>query len=135
NLFTYSASDAAATLKITNITPAQIAAATAAAPGGGGNALALNQLAKVQTVGGVTFTQAYGNIGAQVGFDLNAAQNDQSRYQDVLTQAQAQRSTISGVNLNEEAARLLQFQQAYSAVGKLVSVLDTLSQTVLNMIH
>ena len=136
NLFTYnSASDAALSLKVTNITPDQIAAASAGAPGGGGNALALNQLGNAATIGSGTFTQAYGNIGAQVGFDLSAAQNDQSRYQDVVTQAQAQRSTLTGVNLNEEAARLLQFQQAYSAVGKLISVLDTLSQDVLNMIH
>jgi flagellar hook-associated protein 1 FlgK len=136
NLFTYNqASDAASTIKITNITPDQIAAASVGAQGGGGNALALNQLANAPTINGGTFTQAYGNLGAQVGFDLSAAQNDQTRYQDVVTQAQAQRSATTGVDLNEEAARLLQFQQAYSAVGKLVSVLDSISQTVLDMIH
>jgi flagellar hook-associated protein 1 len=51
-----------------------------------------------------------------------------------LTQAQQQRATVSGVDLNAEAAQLLQFQQAYQAVGRLVTVLDDLTQTVINLI-
>lgn len=136
NLFTYDqASDAAFTVAVTDITPDQIAAASTNAPGGGGNALALSQLANAPVINGNTFTKAFGNIAAQVGFDLSGAQNDQSRFQDALTQFQAQRSAVSGVDLNEEAAKLLQFQQAYAAVGKLVSVLDSVTQSVLNIIQ
>lgn len=135
NLFSYgSASDAASTLAVTNITPSQIAAASAGAPGGNGNAIALAQLASAPTTAGSTFTQFYGNLGSQVGNDVSAAQQDQAQYQDQVTQAQAQRATQSGVDLNTEATKLLQFQQAYDAVGKLVSVLDSLTQTVINMV-
>jgi flagellar hook-associated protein 1 FlgK len=134
NLFSYSPTNPAGSLAVTGITPDQIAAASAGAPGGGGNALALNQLSTAQTVGTSTFTQAYGNIGAQVGFDVSAAKNNQTNYQDVVIQAQAQRSAASGVSLDAEAAQLLQFQQAYQAVGQLVSVLNSLAQTVIQMV-
>jgi flagellar hook-associated protein 1 FlgK len=136
NLFSYNtAADAAGTLGTTAITPDQIAAAAAGAPGSGANAQAIVQLANAPTIGGVSYTQAFGNLSGQVGRDVQTAKDDQSRYQDLLTQSQAQRAAASGVDLNQEAATLVQFQQSYQAVGKLVSVLDTLSQTVIGLIQ
>jgi flagellar hook-associated protein 1 FlgK len=135
NLFSYDqSSDAASTLAVTNITTDQIAAASASAPGGNGNALAVAQLATAPVVNGVSFTEAYGELGSQVGQDVSNAQNDQSQAQDLVTQAQQQRSQQSGVNLDTEAAKLLQFQTSYQAVGKMVTVLDDLTQTVIDMI-
>jgi flagellar hook-associated protein 1 FlgK len=135
NLFSYDPSgDAAATLAVTAITPAQIAAASAGAPGGNGNALAMAQLADASVVNGFTFTQAFGNLTAQVGSDIATAQQNQSADQDLLTQAQQQRQQVSGVSLDAEAAKLLQFQQSYQAVGQFVTVLNSLTQTLLNII-
>jgi flagellar hook-associated protein 1 FlgK len=134
NLFSYNqASDAASSLAVTNIAPGQIAAAAAGAPGGNGNAIAMTQLASAAAVNGFTFTQAFGNLSAQVGHDVAQAQGDQTQAQDLVTQAQQQRQQQSGVSLDEEAAKLLQFQQSYEAVGKLVGVLDSLTQTLINM--
>ncbi len=135
NLFTYNAANPAGTIAVSNITPDQIAAAAAGAPGGNGNAIALAQLANAQATNGFTFTQYYGNLGARVGNDVSNAQQDQSQAQDQLTQAQTQRTATSGVDLNAEAAKLMQFQQAYQAVGKMVSVLDGLTDTVMNMVQ
>jgi len=136
DLFTYDQdSDAASTLAVTDMTPDQIAAASADAPGGNGNAIAVANLASAPAVNGYTFTQAYGNLAAQVGSDVSSAQQAQTQYQDQLTQAQTQVTSQSGVSLNEEATNLLQFQQAYDAVGRLVSVLDSLTQTVINMVE
>ncbi|MGH9559440.1 MAG: FlgK family flagellar hook-associated protein, partial [Bryobacteraceae bacterium] len=135
-LFSYDqTSDAASTLAVTGITPDQIAAASTGAPGGNGNAIAMAQLANTPAVSGFTFTQFYGNLGAQVGSDAADATSDQTQAQGQLTQAQTQRTNQTGVSLNEEAAELLQFQQAYSAVGKLVSVLDGLTTTIMNMVQ
>ena len=136
NLFTYNAVlGPAFTLAVTNITPDQIAAALPAAPGGNGNAIALSQLAGQPLVNGFTFTQAYGNLGGQVGADVSSAKQDQAAQQDLVGLAQQQRAQASGVSLDAEATKLLQFQQAYGAVGKLVSVLNSLTDTVMNMIH
>jgi flagellar hook-associated protein 1 FlgK len=135
SLFSYDpAGGAASTLAVTNISTDQIAAAAAGAPGGNGNAIAVSQLATATAVNGLTFTEAYGELGAQVGQDVANAQNDQTQDQDLVTQAQQQRSQVSGVSLDAEAAKLLQFQQAYQAVGKLVTVLDELTQTLLAII-
>lgn len=136
NLFTYNQpSDAASTLAVTAITPDQITAASANAPGGNGNAIAVAQLANAPLAGGLTFTQAYGELSAQVGRDVSQAQQDQTQYQDLLTQAQQTRSVQTGVSLDEEAAKLIQVQQGYEAVGKLVSTLSDLILTVINLIR
>ncbi|MEQ1947117.1 MAG: flagellar hook-associated protein FlgK [Bryobacteraceae bacterium] len=136
NLFSYSPTlGSAFTLSVTDITPDEIAAALPSAPGGNGNAVALAQLALQPSVGGFTFTQAYGNLGGLVGRDIAQAKQDQSTQQDLVTQAQAARAAASGVSLDKEAAKLLQFQQAYQAVGKMVGVLNTLTDTVLNILR
>lgn len=135
NLFTYDATNPTNSLAVTGITPDQIAAASAGAAGGNGNAIAIARLANVSSVNGMSFTQFYGNIGANVGRDLAAAQQGQSQYQDAVTQAQQQRSEQTGVSIDEEAAKLLQFQQAYQAAGKMVATLESLTQTVLNLIQ
>lgn len=136
NLFSYDqAGDAAATIAVNpNITPDQIAAASAGAPGGNGNAIAVANLASTPLVNGVTFTQAIANLTAQVGSDVSSAQQNQTEDQDLVTQAQQQRHQASGVDLNAEAAKLLQFQQSYQAVGQMVTVLNSLTQTLMNMV-
>jgi flagellar hook-associated protein 1 FlgK len=136
NLFTYNAAlGAAFTLSVNNLTPDEIAAASATAPGGNGNAIAITQLAGQPTVNGFTIMQAYGNLGGQVGRDVANAQQDQAAQQDLVNQAQQQRAQASSVSLDEEAAKLLQFQQGYQAIGKLVGVLDSLTQTVIDMVQ
>ena len=119
-LFSYNqADDAASTLALNpNITPDQIAAASADSPGGNGNAIAVADLANQALVNGATFTQAFANLTAQVGSDIDTAQQNQSEDQDLVTQAQQQVQQVSGVDLNTEAAKLLQFQQSYQAVGQ-----------------
>ncbi len=136
NLFTYNAAlGAAYTMAITNITPDEIAAATAAAPGGNGNALASAQLAQAPIIGGFTFTQAYGNLAGRVGRDVADARRDFNAERDLVDQAKLRRAEVSAVSLDEEAAKLLQFQQAYQAVGKLVGVLNSLTDSILNILR
>lgn len=134
-LFTYDQpGDAAATIAVNDVTPDQIAAASAGAPGGNGNAIAMAQLANAPLVNGATFTQAFGSLSSQVGSDIATAQQNQNQDQDLLTQAQQQQQQASGVDLNEEATKLLQFQQSYEAVGQMVTVLNSLTQTLLDIV-
>jgi flagellar hook-associated protein 1 FlgK len=51
-----------------------------------------------------------------------------------VSQAQNLRSNLSAVSLDTEAARLTEYQQAYSATGKLLSVVNQMMQTVLGLI-
>jgi flagellar hook-associated protein 1 FlgK len=136
-LFSYDASaDAASTIAVNStLTPDQIAAASAGSPGGNGNALSLAQLATTPGASGYTFTQTYGNLAAQIGTDLQNATANQTLAQNQLSQAETERTAVSGVDLNAEATQLMQYQQAYQAAGKLVTVLEQLSQSVIDMVQ
>jgi flagellar hook-associated protein 1 FlgK len=134
-LFTYNSSaDAASSLAVTGIAPGELAAASVGAPGGNGNALALSAIGNTPTLNGFTFTTFYGNLSATVGRDVASAADSQTVQAQLLAQAQAQRTSLSGVSLDEEAVRLVDFQRAYQATAKMVTVLDQLSQDTINMI-
>ena len=50
-------------------------------------------------------------------------------------QAQARRDSVSGVNLDEEAANMLQLQQAYQAAAQIIATADTLFQSLLGAVR
>ena len=134
-LFTYnSPTDAASSLAVTGIASGELAAASAGAPGGNGNALALSALGNSPLLNGFTFTTFYGNLSATVGRDVANATDSQSVQTQLLAQAKANRTSLSGVSLDEEAVRLVDFQRAYQATAKMVNILDQLSQDTINMI-
>jgi flagellar hook-associated protein 1 len=85
-------------------------------------------------VNGVSYTQFYGNTAASMGRQINQAQSDQDVASQLVAQARSMRQNSSGVSLNQEAINILQFQQAYQAAAKLVTTLNSLTQSVINMI-
>ena len=133
-LFQYSSSsDAARTLSVTSITAFQIAAATSSAPRGNGNALALAGLGQSQEIDGFTFVGFYGTISANLGNTLRGARADQEIDKALVSQAQSLRSDLSGVSLDEEAVRMMEFQRSLQAITKMFQVLDELTQDIINM--
>ncbi len=135
DLFTYNATTGAAmTLAVNPLTPDQIAAALPGAPGGNGNALALANLQNAQTTNGYTFAQFYGNLGEQVGNDLSAAQSASTTKTALLNQAESLRQTISGVSLDEEAENMMEYQRSYQAIAKMLGVLNSIGDTLMNMV-
>ena len=135
DLFTYDPLHGAAqTLGVNHLTPDQIAAALPGATGGNGNALNLSALGTAKPVGGYTFIQFYGNLAGRAGQDIADARYGKDSQTQLLQQAQNLRSQTSSVNLDEEAAKLIQFQRSYQAAAKLVTVLDQLTQTAINII-
>lgn len=136
DLFSYDPTlGAAVTLTVNSLTPDQIAAALPGAASGNGNALNLAQLADARNLNGYTLAQFYGNLGGRVGNDVSAARDSQTTKQNLLTQAQALREQVSGVSLDEEAAHLIAFQRSYQATAKLLTVLNGLTETLMNIIH
>ena len=98
-----------------------------------GNALAMAALRDEAMVGGQTITDAYASVMAGVGIKVQTARTAADISAVAADAAQAQVDSASGVNLDEEAARLLQFQQSYQAAAKILqvaqSVFDTLLET------
>ncbi len=136
NLFTYDATVGAAQTLAVNplMTTDQIAAALPGSPGGNGNALNIAALANASNTSGNTFTQFYGSLAAQVGGDVANANTNQTTDQQLLTQAQSTRSSVSGVSLDSQAAILIQYQRSYQAVAKMITVLDDMTNTVLSIL-
>ena len=68
---------------------------------------------------------------AGVGVRVQGARTAAEISQSVASQAEDQRTSEAGVNLDEEAARLLQFQQSYQAAAKVLQVAQSLFDTLL----
>ena len=68
----------------------------------------------------------------KLGVQTRSAQITAEAQGALLLQAQASRDNLSGVNLDEEAADLIRFQQAYQAITQVISVADTTFQTLLS---
>ncbi len=81
--------------------------------------------------GASTFGEAYGAMVADVGVKTRQGQANLNTQNILLQQAVDARESVSGVNLDEEAARLLRLQQAYQAAARIVAVADNLFQTLL----
>ncbi|REL26031.1 flagellar hook-associated protein FlgK [Thalassotalea euphylliae] len=81
-----------------------------------------------------SFTQSIGITTAQVGSQTKAAELSVETSQALFTQAFNRNQETSGVNLDEEAANLLRFQQAYQASSRVVSVANTIFDTLLSAV-
>ncbi len=101
--------------------------------GSNGNAQAMAALAtsKVLNNGTATFNDNAAQLLTQVTNQAAQAQNNAQAQLTVLQSAQASQQAVSGVNLDQEAASLIQYQQAYQAAAKAISVGSTLFQTLI----
>jgi flagellar hook-associated protein 1 FlgK len=109
--------------------PRDIAAASATQVNG--NALALAALRDEAMVGGETITDAWASAMATVGVRVQGAATAADISAAVQVAAERQRESRSGVNLDEEAARLIQFQQSYQAAAKVLQVAQQVFDTLL----
>jgi flagellar hook-associated protein 1 FlgK len=95
------------------------------------NALRMAELASAGTIEGATYTQAYAQTVSSVGNRTREAQSVSDARAGMLEQSQGALASVSGVNLDEEAAGLLRYQQAYQAAGKVLAVANTLFEEIL----
>ncbi len=69
---------------------------------------------------------------ANIGVRVQGAQSTADISGAVAAQAEASRSSSSGVNLDEEAARLIQYQQSYQAAAKILQIAQSVFDTLLD---
>ena len=98
-------------------------------------ALALAQLAHQPqaALNNQTFAQGYSQIVAHFGQSLsniNSQLDDQELVEAMLLR---QRDALSGVSIDEEMTNMIKFQRAFEASARLISTVDELLQTVINM--
>jgi flagellar hook-associated protein 1 len=115
---------------------------TAFPAGNNGNARALVALRDAALVGavalgggnllpGASLTDAYTNAMTDIAVRVQGAHLTAQASGTVLAEAKAANDDVSGVNLDEEAARLIQFQQAYQAAAKMLQVAQSVFDTLL----
>ena len=101
----------------------------------GGNAEAMLALRDLATFDGVPLSEGYSSLISNLGTRVQGAKFAASYSDTIATSAEAARSSVSGVNLDEEAARLLQFQQAYQAAAKYMQMAQTNFDTLLQSLR
>ncbi len=112
--------------------PNQIAAADGNGMGENVNALALASLETQSTlVDGKSFNQSYQQMVARVGTSANAASVSLSAQKALNSQAVEARANFAGVNLDEEAANLIKFQNAYQASSQVIAISRSLFDSLL----
>lgn len=131
------ASNIGLSLAVQNSTDA-IAAATAPTPpatvatGNGDNARALAQLAQQSLVGTNTLNQTYISQVARVGADSRSAKTNTANQDSIVTQIQNQQSSVSGVSLDEELSKLIQYQRSYQAASRFITIIDDTLDRIIN---
>lgn len=109
------------------------AAAATGLPGDNRNALALAALQTdaVMNGGTVSFQTYYSQFSSRVANQANAADASRDAYDVLTTQANEAAQSVAGVNLDEEAANLIRFQQAYQAAARAMQISSSLFEEIL----
>jgi flagellar hook-associated protein 1 FlgK len=97
-----------------------------------GNAISLSALRDALIVDGVTATDAYAAAMADVGVRVQGGRSTAKLTSELADAADAARNQESGVNLDEEAARLIAYQQGYQAAAKVLQTAQTVIDALLN---
>ena len=143
-LFTYDANNdtnVAQTLTVNAaLTAAQLAAVDPGPPiVSNGVPLALSAMATgaiaADQIDGDSYSQYFGGMAARIGNAVNDATAQLQVQQSAVAQARNLRQQSSGVSLDEEATILIQFQRAYDANSRLITVLDQITQDAINILQ
>lgn len=99
------------------------------------NAVLLGGLQARNTLAGGTasYQSAYGQLVSQVGNKTRELEVTSKAQVNLVAQNEQAQQSLSGVNLDEEAANLLRYQQGYQAAGKVMQIAKTLFDTLLNL--
>ena len=105
--------------------------------GDNGNALRLNDVLQEKTINGGNATpqDAFGEIVASVGSATQQSRVSQDALASLRENAESARNSLSAVNLDEEAANLIRFQQSYQAAAELISTANQLFQSLLGAVR
>ncbi|MDY6791212.1 MAG: flagellar hook-associated protein FlgK [Thermodesulfobacteriota bacterium] len=113
-----------------------IAASGTGAPGDNSNAIAIANLQNslLMSGGTATYDDFYNSLVSDVGIAVQFAQTNYDHQTAMVANLDNYRESISGVSLDEEMVNLVKFQHAYDAAAKLITAVDEMMNTVMNMV-
>ena len=114
--------------------PNLIAASGDGTSGNNEIALALAELKNQGLVDGKTFSEKYTDLVSKIGHQKQLNEQNANSFGLVIEQLELQKSSESGVSIDEEMINVMRFQRAYDAAAKLIKVADELLETIVNMV-
>ncbi|SDP93522.1 flagellar hook-associated protein 1 FlgK [Rhodoferax sp. OV413] len=96
-----------------------------------GNADALMDLRDLALFDGASLADGYASLMSQVGVRVQSVQYTAEVSKSIADNLETSRTGVSGVNLDEEAAKLLQYQQAYQASSKMIQIAQTIFDSLM----
>ena len=101
------------------------------------NALSLAALANTGVLDGgqTSVVDSYANLTTQIGDAGSQANSELTTQTDLYSQAESNQQSLAGVNLNQEAASLVQYQQAYQASAQVISTAQQLFTSLITAIQ
>ena len=97
----------------------------------GGNATAMMNLRDKAMFDGSVMTDGYASAISQIGIRTQSAGYSATVSSTIAANLEQDRSAVSGVNLDEEAAKLIQYQQAYQASAKMIQIAQNIFDTLI----
>jgi flagellar hook-associated protein 1 FlgK len=85
--------------------------------------------------GKTSVVNSYANLTTQIGTAGSQAASDLTTQTNLFNQAESSQQSVSGVNLNQEAANLVQYQQAYQASAQVISTAQQLFSSLITAIQ
>jgi flagellar hook-associated protein 1 len=113
--------------------PNLVAASSDGSAGSNGNIAQLTAVVSQPLPSGANALDSYSNLVFNAGNLTAQAQAEESASSASLNQLTDQLGSESGVSIDEESANLLVYQRAFEAAARVVTTVDTLTQTVLDM--
>ena len=90
------------------------------------------QSAKTLDGGTNSFSESYADMVTSVGVETKSREISRDSFATLLSGAEERMAGVQGVNLDEEAANLIQYQQAYSAAARIITVARETFQTLIS---
>jgi flagellar hook-associated protein 1 FlgK len=88
----------------------------------------------VSSLGGVSFNDYYTSTISTIAVNSSSAQSNLDASSTIFDSLTAQRESVSGVNLDEEAAAMMSYQRAYEGAARFMSVTDQMLQTLIDLV-
>jgi flagellar hook-associated protein 1 FlgK len=136
NFFTIASGSpgAAAGITVAITDPSLIAVSSDGSSGSNGNVANLSAALTNNLPSGQNAASTYASLVFQVGNDASNASTQSTAIGQNLLQLTNQQSSVSGVSIDEETTNLIQFQTAYQAAARIISTIQQLDATTINMI-
>ncbi len=114
--------------------PNMIAVSADGTSGNSEIAVKLGELSDLEVIDGLTFSEKYTSLVSKIGTDKQSLDQSMDSNKLVLDQLLNQKSSYSGVSVDEEMTNILTYQRAYQASAKIIQAADEMLETLLSMV-